>query len=421
MAPKRLRNYTAAFKLQVIMKAESIGNRPAAREFGIDERCIRRWRTEKSVIEEMPKLKKARRCGTAHWPELEKNLTKWILEQREEGLSISTVRIRMQAKNIAADMGISNFKGNANWCFRFMKRHKLSVRQRTSVGQNLPADWIEKKKKFLEFVMKLKNEKNFKPSQLINMDEVPLTFDCPPSRTVTSTGENSVFISTTGHEKTSFTCVLSCTASGEKMTPMLIFKRKTLPKETFPSDVVIRCNEKGWTNEKIMIDWFSEVWKKRKGAFFQPSGMLIMDSMRAHLTEPVKEAARKCAASLAVIPGGLTKKLQPLDLIPNRIFKHHMRQQWEAWMSSGLHSYTKGGNLKKASYAEVAKWVSAAWKAVEPSAIISGFSAAEIIPSSEDADTDIEVSEDEENSLELTDDIRKLFQSDSELSEFDGF
>lgn len=72
MAPKRLRNYSAAFKLQVIMKAETIGNRPAAREFGVDERCVRRWRSEKSVIEGIPKWKKARRGGTAHWPELEK-------------------------------------------------------------------------------------------------------------------------------------------------------------------------------------------------------------------------------------------------------------------------------------------------------------------------------------------------------------
>lgn len=72
-------------------------------------------------------------------------------------------------------------------------------------------------------------------------------------------------------------------------------------------------------------------------------------------------------------------------------------------MSSGLHYYTKGGNLKKASYAEVAKWVSAAWKAVQPSAIISGVSATEIIPLGLDADMDIELSDDEENSHELDD------------------
>lgn len=45
----------------------------------------------------------------------------------------------------------------------------------------------------------------------MNMDEVPLMFDVPPSRTVDTTGQ------TTGNEKTSFTCVLACAANGNKL------------------------------------------------------------------------------------------------------------------------------------------------------------------------------------------------------------
>ncbi|KFM62235.1 hypothetical protein X975_15600, partial [Stegodyphus mimosarum] len=50
MAPKRHRSYTAGFKLNVISRAEQIGNIAAAREFEVDERCIRRWRTEKEEL-----------------------------------------------------------------------------------------------------------------------------------------------------------------------------------------------------------------------------------------------------------------------------------------------------------------------------------------------------------------------------------
>ena len=136
MAPKRHKSYTAAFKLEAIGKAEKIGNRAAARELDVDERCIRRWRSEKSDLENMPKMKRAKRSGTAHWPQLEDVLEKWFLDQREKGLSVSTVKIRLQARIIAANMGISNFNGNPNWCFRFMMRKKLSVRTRTTVGQS---------------------------------------------------------------------------------------------------------------------------------------------------------------------------------------------------------------------------------------------------------------------------------------------
>lgn len=94
-------------------------------------------------------------------------------------------------------------------------------------------------------------------------------------------------------------------------------------------------------------------------------------------------------------------------------------------MASGLHQYTKGGNLKKASYAKVAKWVSAAWNAVQPSIIVSGFSEAEII--SDRPSEVVVMNADEELVLDSSDDdlndeeLLRMFQSESEDSYFDGF
>ena len=190
------------------------------------------------------------------------------------------------------------------------------------------------------------------------MGEVPLTFDCPLTRTVTTKGESSVSIKTTGHEKTHFTCVLACTGSGEKLPPMLIFKRKTLPKEKLPKGIVVRCNVKGWMDTEMMLDWLQESYSKRPGGFFrQKQSLLIMDSMRAHLTEPVKSSVKKTNSQLAIIPGGTTKFLQPLDIAVNRPFKVNLRSLWEKWMCEGDKSFTKTGRLRKASFSEVCKWV----------------------------------------------------------------
>lgn len=76
------------------------------------------------------------------------------------------------------------------------------------------------------------------------MDEVSLTFDIPVNRTVEKKGTSTVNIRTTGNEKSSFTVVLECQANGQKLPPMVIFKRKTLPKENFPTGVVIKTNPK---------------------------------------------------------------------------------------------------------------------------------------------------------------------------------
>ena len=54
-----------------------------------------------------------------------------------------------------------------------------------------------------------------------------------------------------------------------------------------------------------------------------------MDSMAAYSTKLVKEVSRKSGVFLAIIPGGLTKILHPLDLSPNHSFKSYIWQQAE--------------------------------------------------------------------------------------------
>ena len=77
------------------------------------------------------------------------------------------------------------------------------------------------------------------------MDEDSLTFDIPVYHTLKRTGTNAVSIRTTGNEKSSLTVVLGFQANGQKLPPMVIFKRKTLPKENFPAGVIIKANPKG--------------------------------------------------------------------------------------------------------------------------------------------------------------------------------
>lgn len=427
MAPKRHRSYTSTFKLNVVSRAEQIGNRAAGREFEIDERCVRRWRAEKKELEKMPQQKRARRSGTVRWPALEQDLLLWIKEQRKKGLSISTTKIRLQAKLMARTKNIDDFKGGPCWCNRFMKRSKISVRTKTTVGQELPLDWKKKKDDFLKYVRDIIAEKKLQLPQIINMDETPLTFDCPPNRTVDEVGAKTITILTTGHEKMSFTCVLACSANGDKLKPLLIFKRKTIPKGKYPSDIVVCANESGWMCEDIMFQWIEKVWQHRKGSFFDKKGLLILDSLRSHLLPSVKDRLKKLSSEFAAIPGGLTKILQPLDLTVNKCFKAEIRKQWEQWMSEGLHSFTKSGKLRRATYEDVAQWVDAAWKAIKKSTIISGFREAEILTSENELSAagednyDDEEEDDTDLDCSINEDILNLFNSDSDESDFDGF
>ena len=80
-----------------------------------------------------------------------------------------------------------------------------------------------------------------------------------------------------------------------------------------------------------------------------------------------------------IIPGGMTKLLQPLDISVNRSFKAVLRNIWESWMTDGKHSFTATGRMRCAKFGEVAEWVATAWKAVTVRTIVAGFEKAKII------------------------------------------
>jgi len=77
----------------------------------------------------------------------------------------------------------------------------------------------------------------FEIGQLGNMDEVALMFDVPSNKTVDIKGAKTIMKKTTGNEKTHYTVVLACCADGTKLTPLLIFKRKMLPKDVIPHGI----------------------------------------------------------------------------------------------------------------------------------------------------------------------------------------
>ena len=109
-------------------------------------------------------------------------------------------------------------------------------------------------------------------------------------------------------------------------------------------------------------------------SFFDRTSPLIFDSFSAHIDEDVRNTFKKeHKTTTAVIPGGLTKKLQPLDISVNRSVKNHIRAEWEKWMSEGLHTFTKTRKMRRATHAEVRDWVIRAWRAVKTTSITNGF------------------------------------------------
>lgn len=367
-------SYTSKMKIEVVQYALQHGNRAASRHFDVSETSVREWKAQEKVLKILPSNQRARRGRKPLYEELEEELFKAIINARKSQYRVSTTMIKLEAKKIFKNLYPDSktiFKASNHWCLNFMKRKDLRMRAVTSVGQHLPVDWMIKLDEFQNFI--IRNSQNIKAGDIGNVDEVPVSFDMPSRFTVDQKGSQDVSIKTTGGEKSNFTVLLGCTAEGGKLPPMLIFKRKTIPKGNFPKGIIIQANEKGWINSELFIHYSKTIWPRRRGSIFSKESLLIFDSARAHLTEEIKSEMKKLRIIPGIIPGGLTKKLQPLDLAINRSFKSKLRQMWEKWMIEGFHTFTKGGKMKRASYEEIACWVNDAWNDVSPDTIKNGF------------------------------------------------
>ena len=80
--------------------------------------------------------------------------------------------------------------------------------------------------------------------------------------------------------------------------------------------------------------------------------------------QQVKADLQRRKIDVAVIPGGLTPVLQPLDKCLNKPFKDNMRRKYLNWMMTGPFEYTPAGKKKAPSKNLVLRWVKQSWEEI---------------------------------------------------------
>ena len=224
----KIRNkYSLAVKKQAIAYAEIHGNRPASRQFRVDERKIREWRAKKCDIEGVlvargNKVKqRSRLCGADRKPlstPLEEVLMEWIESRRSCGLRVSSKLIMKKARVTFNDMNQNDvtdddFKASRGWLANFMKRNGLSLRR-----------MIHKLVSYVIQVRLLQKKHKYSPSDIIAMDETPVWCDMASETTIDAVGKRTVSLKTTGHEKARVSVCLAAKADGTKLKSMVVFK-----------------------------------------------------------------------------------------------------------------------------------------------------------------------------------------------------
>ncbi|CAI7746591.1 unnamed protein product [Closterium sp. NIES-53] len=198
-------------------------------------------------------------------------------------------------------------------------------------------------------------------------------------RTLKMKGARTVHVRTAGYEKERVTVMLAVTADSLKLPPYVIFKRKTVPRIVVPPGNVIRAQEKGWMDERLVHDWTTQVLVPflkplRDEGGRRKQALLVFDSYKGNLTESVGQSLKMFKVTRAVILGSCTPLVQPLDVSINRSFKCGVCHRYSTWFEEvGIGQTTRAGNLKKPPPEVILKWIVESWADVPEELVKKSF------------------------------------------------
>ena len=361
VARGKYKHFTYREKLSVKDFAKQHGIRAAAKHFKIPKSTVNNWCKTDFNDDNLRNHKTGhiQKSGRplSYDEDIDMMILAYVLELRDMQAPVTIEDICNYAREVVKPVS-PGFQASNGWVAGFMKRHDLCLRAKTSLAQRLPKDLEEKIQSFHAFVVDKRAEDEFDDHLIVNMDETPVYFDLVPGKTVNEKGAKSVLVRTTGNEKRHFTVVLAVSANGDVLPPMVIFKGKRDLKFEFPKDWVVTVQEKGWMDGELMLRWINEIYLKYTK---KDRSMLVLDSFRGHLTDKVKKAFRKGNTVMAVIPGGCTSKLQPLDVSINKPFKTELRNSWRGYIREASKTARETGDrVKSATKETVVSWLASA-------------------------------------------------------------
>ena len=271
--------------------------------------------------------------------EEESNVINWIKQNRELKIAINTYSLLLYIQKIKPDITSSKEHAKIQLVYRFLKRNGFVLRKACHIGQPLPRNYEDlflmfQKKIILAKKMLDINENSF--DRLINIDETPIYMDMPETKTIDFKGKKGIDIYTFGADKVRISAILSIVGNGNKLPPILVFKAKKngrLENElnTLPivrdKKIFVYCQENAWCNTDIFLNWFKKIYLNYELFKIKKKCLLILDKAPSHCTNTILEFLNDNKIKRVFIPGGLTSKLQPLDLLVNNPFKEKLKKK----------------------------------------------------------------------------------------------
>ena len=80
-----------------------------------------------------------------------------------------------------------------------------------------------------------------------------------------------------------------------------------------------------------MKKWVNAVWRRYAHFELKKKNILVMDDASMHKIPEIKRNVELSKTKMTIIPGGLTRYLQPRDVLINKPFKEEIRRKYNEY------------------------------------------------------------------------------------------
>lgn len=420
---KRLSDFE---RVEIIKKARnnpSLSKRGIAREYGVDEKAVRKILQNEDDIMNRHSISAAEtfRLRAAKYPDLEEKVMKWIEAARTLKIALPPSLIIKKALEIASEIGVSSdFKASWQWFSKFKARHGLNSillhGEGGEVDRNDP--------KLLEALHRLESIiSTFKPENIYNMDETGLFFCLLPRYSILLPSEDltSVRGKKASKERVSLiVCAnstgshkLPCTMIGKAKTPACIVGKK------WPLPYFSQKNS--WVDGETFNKWFNQVFVPAVRPQTSDPILLLLDNAPGHQT-----SFERNGISVRFFPPNCTSWKQPCDMgiiaALKKYYKYLILKEILDFHDLSIETKEKLSSLAKKErrgaagvqfgkpphLLDAANLIVEAWKSVTSTTIRNCFGKADIIPKFREDETCITSEHSEEDIAGL---LRKIDNS----------
>lgn len=109
--------------------------------------------------------------------------------------------LKYEAMRLHKSNGNQSFKASQGWFAKFKKRNNFSFRRSTHISQHSAEITSDRVDSFLRFAMRMRRLRQYRDSEILNMDETPVWLEMPGKSMLDIKGVSEVYVTSTGHEK----------------------------------------------------------------------------------------------------------------------------------------------------------------------------------------------------------------------------